>query len=114
MKKAIVASLLAVASVAPMARFAVAQTQVNLGSNAQQAAGGIQLAPAEYNDYNNAITQTAPQAKASALEAFLTKYPQSQVKNDVLQQLMLAYSQFDPGKTIDAADRLLQVDPNNL
>ncbi len=113
MKKAVIASLLAVASVAPVARFAVAQTQVNLGTNAQQA-GGIQLAPAEYNDYNNAITQSTPQAKASALEAFLTKYPQSQVKGDVLQQLMLAYSAFDPAKTVDSADRVLQVDPNNL
>ena len=27
---------------------------------------------------------------------------------------MLAYSSFDPVKTLDAADRLLQVDPNNL
>src|SRR5215469_420663 len=113
MKKAVVASLLAVASVAPVARFAVAQTQVNLGSNAQQA-GGVQMPPAEYNAYNNAITQTSPQAKASALEAYLTAYPQSQVKADVLQQLMLAYSAFDPAKTVDAADRLLQVDPNNL
>ena len=32
----------------------------------------------------------------------------------MLQQLMLAYSAFDPAKTLDAADRLLQVDPNNL
>jgi hypothetical protein len=32
----------------------------------------------------------------------------------VLEQLMLAYSAFDPAKTLDAADRLLQVDPNNL
>ena len=113
MKKAVVASLLAVASVAPVARFAVAQSQVNLGSNAQQA-GGIQMPPAEYNDYNNAITQSTPQTKAPALEAYLAKYPQSAVKADVLQQLMLAYSGFDPAKTIDAADRLLQVDPNNL
>ncbi len=27
---------------------------------------------------------------------------------------MLAYSTFDPAKSLDAADRLLQVDPNNL
>lgn len=113
MKKAVVASLLAVASVAPVARFAVAQSQVNLGSNAQQG-GGIQMPPAEYNDYNNAITQSTPQTKAPALEAYLAKYPQSAVKADVLQQLMLSYSAFDPAKTIDAADRLLQVDPNNL
>jgi hypothetical protein len=114
MKKAVVASLLAVASVASGARVAVAQTQVNLGSNAQQTGGGVTLPPAEYNDYTAAIGQSSPQAQAPALEQFLTKYPQSQVKNDVLQRLMLAYSAFDPAKTLDAADRLLQVDPNNI
>ena len=41
MKKVVVASLLAVASVAPVARMAVAQTQVNLGSNAQAAGAGF-------------------------------------------------------------------------
>jgi hypothetical protein len=114
MKKAVVASLLAVASVASGARVAVAQTQVNLGTNAQQTGGGVTLPPAEYNDYTAAIGQSSPQAQAPALEQFLTKYPQSQVKNDVLQRLMLAYSSFDPAKTLDAADRLLQVDPNNI
>ena len=114
MKKAVVASLLAVASVASGARVAVAQTQVNLGSNAQQTGGGITLPPAEYNDYTAAIGQSSPQAQASALEQYLQKYPQSQVKNDVLQRLMLAYSSFDPAKTLDAADRLLQVAPNNI
>jgi hypothetical protein len=93
----------------------VAQTQVNLGSNQQQpASGGVQMSPAEYNAYNSAITQTDPKAKASALEAYLTAYPQSAVKAATLEQLMLAYSGFDPAKTLDAADRLLQVDPNNL
>jgi hypothetical protein len=93
----------------------VAQTQVNLGSNQQQpASGGVQMSPAEYNAYNSAITQTDPKAKASALEAYLTAYPQSAVKAATLEQLMLAYSAFDPAKTLDAADRLLQVDPNNL
>ena len=118
MNKAVVASLLAVASVAPGARYAYSQTQVNLGSNAQQpaqaAAGGVQMSQAEYNAYNNAITQTTPQTKAPALEAYLTAYPQSAVKADVLQQLMVAYSGFDQAKTLDAADRLLQVDPTNL
>jgi len=114
MKKAVVASLLAVASVASGARVAVAQTQVNLGAKAQQTGGGVTLPPAEYNDYTAAIGQSSPQAQAPALEQYLTKYPQSQVKNDVLQRLMLAYSAFDPAKTLDAADRLLQVDPNNI
>src|SRR5271170_8019984 len=114
MKKAVVASLLAVAAFAGSARTAVSQTQVNLGTNAQSSNSGVQMSPAEYNAYNSAIGQTTPQAKASALEAYLTAYPQSSVKASVLEQLMGAYSTFDPAKTLDAADRLLQVDPNNL
>jgi hypothetical protein len=114
MKKVVVASLLAVAGMVSVAGSAVAQTQVNLGSNAQATSGGVQMSPAEYNAYNSAITQTDPKAKAAALEAYLTAYPQSSVKAAVLEQLMLAYSAFDPAKTLDAADRLLQVDPNNL
>jgi hypothetical protein len=115
MKKVVVASLLAVAGMACVVSTAVAQTQVNLGSNQQQpASGGVQMSAAEYNAYNSAITQTDPKAKAAALEAYLTAYPQSAVKGATLEQLMLAYSAFDPAKTLDAADRLLQVDPNNL
>jgi hypothetical protein len=114
MKKVVVASLLAVASVATVARVAVAQSQASPGANAQQAGGGVTLAPAEYNDYTAAIGQSSPQAAAPALEAFLAKYPQSQVKDDVLQRLMIAYSSFDPTKALDAGDRLLQVDPNNV
>ncbi len=118
MNKAVVASFLAVAALGSGARYAFSQSQVNLGSGSQQqpAAGGgqVQLSQAEYNDYNAAINQTTPQTKAPALEAYLTKYPQSPVKTDVLQQLMVAYSSFDPTKTLDAADRLLQVDPNNI
>jgi hypothetical protein len=114
MKKVVVASLLAVAGMVSVAGSAVAQTQVNLGSNAQATSGGVQMPPAEYNAYNSAITQTDPKAKAAALEAYLTAYPQSSVKAATLEQLMLAYATFDPAKTLDAADRLLQVDPNNL
>jgi hypothetical protein len=114
MKKVVVASLLAVASVAGVAGSVVAQTQVNLGSNAQAASGDVQLSPAEYKAYNDAISQSTPQTKAPALEQYLTAYPQSTLKATVLEQLMLAYSAFDPTKTLDAADRLLQVDPNNL
>ena len=102
MKKAVIASLLAVAGAVPLAHRATAQTQVSLGSGQQ--AGGVQLAPAEYNDYTAAVAQTTPQAQAAAFEAFLTKYPQSQVKTDVLQRLMAAYSSFDPAKTIGAVN----------
>src|SRR5260370_37182630 len=107
MKKAVVASLLAIAGMACVTGSVVAQTQVNLGSQ-QPAGGGVQMSPAEYNAYNSAITQTDPKAKASALEAYLTAYRQPAVKAGQLEQLMLAYSGFDPAKTLDAADRLMQ------
>ena len=110
MKKVLVASLLAVASVACIST-GVAQAPAAAPATG---AGQVQLGEKEYAAYNNAITQATPQTKAPALEAYLTAYPQSPVKTDVLQQLMLAYSGFDPAKTLDAADRLLQVDPNNL
>jgi hypothetical protein len=69
--------------------------------------------PAEYNAYTNAIGQSTPAAKAAAIEAFLTQYPNSVVKTDLLEQLMVAY-QGDPVKMLGAADRLLAVDPGNL
>ena len=114
MKKAVVVSLLVVASVTSVASIAVAQSQVDLGSNAQSSNGGVQMSPAEYAAYNNAITQTTPQTKAPALEAYLAAYPNSAVKAATLEQLMIAYSQFDPAKTLETADKLLAVDPNNL
>jgi len=70
--------------------------------------------PAEYNAYNNAVTQTDPKAKASASESFLQTYPQSIVKKTVLDGLIDAYATYDQAKTVDAAQRMLQVDPNHL
>jgi len=70
--------------------------------------------PAEYNAYNNAVTQTDPKAKASASESFLQTYPQSIVKKTVLDGLIDAYATYDQAKTVDAATRMLQVDANNL
>ena len=129
MKKIAIASLLAVATstlcAAPMlAAQAAAQpaqtTQPAAGAQpaGQQSAAGQQITikdPAEYNDYSNAISQSSPPAKAAAIEAFLTKYPNSVVKQDMLEQLMASYQQANNlDKTVDAANRLLQVDPNNL
>jgi tetratricopeptide (TPR) repeat protein len=71
--------------------------------------------PAEYNDYTNAVGQSTPAAKAAAIEAFLTKYPNSVVKNDLLETLMVTYQQAgDTDKTLATAQRVLQADPNNL
>ncbi len=70
--------------------------------------------PAEFNSYQNAITQTDMKAKASFSETFLTTYPNSIVKKTVMDGLVDAYATFDPVKTVDAATRFLQLDSNNL
>ncbi|HEY6935533.1 MAG TPA: hypothetical protein VI424_00195 [Terriglobales bacterium] len=71
--------------------------------------------PAEYNAYVGAIQQSNPQAKASALEAFLQQYPNSVMKTDALELLMATYEQAgDTAKMQATADRVLQADPNNL
>src|ERR1700755_215010 len=127
MKKIAIASLLAVATstlcAGPLVWAQAAppsQTQpAQPGAAGQQPAGqGQQITikdPAEYNDYSNAISQSSPAAKASAIEAFLTKYPNSVVKEEMLEQLMAAYhAQNNMDKTVDAAGRLLQTDPNTL
>ncbi|HVU45304.1 MAG TPA: hypothetical protein VHD85_04205 [Terracidiphilus sp.] len=82
---------------------------------AQANSGQISLPADQFNDYQTAVTQTDPAAKATGLENFLQKYPQTPVKNTVLDQLMDTYQQLNqPEKALGAATRLLQVDPNNM
>jgi tetratricopeptide (TPR) repeat protein len=71
--------------------------------------------PAEYNAYVGAVQQQDPAAKISGLEAFLTQYPNSVMKEDALEILMGTYQQKgDVAKMGDAAKRLLTVNPNNV
>jgi hypothetical protein len=71
--------------------------------------------PAEFNSYQMATSQTDPHTKASQLEGFLRSYPQSVVKQAVLDMLVDTYQGLsDPDKTLSAASRLLEMDPNNL
>ena len=71
--------------------------------------------PSEYNAYVGAVQQQDPAAKISGLEAFLTQYPNSVMKEDALELLMGAYQQTNNGaKMMDTVQKLLQVDPNNL
>jgi hypothetical protein len=71
--------------------------------------------PAEYNAYVGAVQQSDPAAKISGLEAFLTQYPNSVMKEDALEILMGTYQQKgDPDKMGDTAQRLLQLNPNNV
>jgi len=106
MKKIVFASVMALASmslVTPML-------------HAQEQSGTISIKdPAEFNAYQMFSTQTDPKAKAAAGEQFLTQYPQSVVKSAVLDSLIDTYQQLqDADKTLGAASRLLQVDPNNM
>jgi hypothetical protein len=111
MKKVVFASVLALATTtlgaAPMMIYAQDQ-------GAQ--AGQITIKdPAEYNAYTNAVGQSTPAAKATAIEDFLQKYPNSVVKTDMLEALMAAYQQGgDMANTLKTANTLLAVDPNNL
>ena len=112
MKKVALASLLAIAT------SMLCATPIALAQAAAGGGGAQQITikdPAEYNDYSNAISQSSPAAKASAIEAFLTKYPNSVVKVSMLEELLAAYqAQNNMDKTVDTAGRVLQADPNNL
>ena len=71
--------------------------------------------PAEYNAYVGAVGQTDPNAKISGLEAFLTQYPNSVMKEDALELLMGAYQQAgNQQKTADTAQKVLAANPCNL
>ena len=70
--------------------------------------------PAEYNAYVGAVQQQDAAAKVSGLEAFLTQYPNSVMKEDALELLMGSYQQANNmAKVIDTANRLLAVNPDN-
>ena len=106
MKKLVFASVLALASIslvcAPTLR-AQDSDQITIKD------------PVEYNAYQMATTQSDPKAKAAALESFVQTYPQSVVKQAVLDQLVDLYQGLnDDDKELSVTTRLLQVDPANL
>jgi len=82
--------------------------------------------PGEYNAYVGAVQQTDAAAKVSGLEAFLTQYPNSVMKEDALELLMAAYQQvlsqaktpdqqtFNQTKMLETGQKVLQVNPCNL
>jgi hypothetical protein len=106
MKKLVLASAMALASIslvsAPTLR-AQGSDQITIQN------------PAEFNAYQQATSQTDPTAKAKALEDFLTAYPQSVVKKNVLDDLMDTYQQAGKiDEELSAASRILQIDPNYM
>jgi hypothetical protein len=69
--------------------------------------------PAEYNAYVSAVDPAKDaNAKISGLEAFLTQYPNSVMKNQALEILMSTYQQAgNTKKTLETASKLLAADP---
>jgi len=96
--------------------FAIAGTVVPQAAGQAAAPQKPQIKdPAEYNAYVNAVQQSDPAAKAQAIEAFLQTYPNTVMKEDALVSLMGAYQQAgNAQKTVDTANRVLQVNPNNI
>ena len=119
MKKVVLATFLACVLIASGLPFANAQDAAPAAAPAPAAPAAAactapQMAAPEYAVYNNANTQTDPKAKAAAFEQYLTQFPQSAVKETVLETVMALYSTYDAAKTLDAADRLLQVNPQSM
>ena len=106
MKKLVFASAMALASM----------SLISAPALRAQDSGQITIQdPAEFNAYQNATTQADPAQKCTALESFLKTYPQTVAKKAALDQLIDSY-QATGNQTgmLDAATRLLQVDPGNM
>ncbi len=109
MKKIVLAMLL-VAAVTAVAQTGAAPTQTTPPQQKKEIKD-----PAEYNAYVGAVEQKDPAAKVSGLEAFLTQYPNSVMKEDALELLMGAYEQTgNAAKTQETAKKVLLANPCNL
>jgi len=119
MKKVLLALFLACAVLASGMPFASAQGAAAPAAAAAAPPAGAAaacppMADPEYKSYTDAMNQTAPAAKAAAIEAYLAAFPQSCVKAPTLVFLMLSYYQAgNAAKVITSADQVLQLDPNN-
>ena len=118
MKKIVLAMLL-VAAVTAVAQTAPAPAQAAPQPTAAPSPAAPQKKeikdPAEYNAYVGAVQQKDAAAKVSGLEAFLTQYPNSVMKEDALELLMGAYQQTgNQAKTLETAQKVLLANPCNL
>lgn len=88
---------------------------LSVGMYAMQTSQKVIKDPAEYNAYITALNAQDAEARAAAMEAFISQYPASVVKVDALEQAMAAYQQTDNSSKVgQTAERLLQIDPANI
>ena len=116
--KTILLTVVLGATLAAMAQDAQQPAQGQSAAPAGQAAPASQAPvikdPAEYNAYVAAVQAKDANAKISGLEAFLTQYPNSVMKNQALEILMGTYQQANnPKKTIETAQKLVAADTCN-
>jgi hypothetical protein len=114
--KTILLSVVLGVTVVAVAQDTAQPAQGQSGAPAQgQAQGPVIKDPAEYNAYVAAVQQKDANAKISGLEAFLTQYPNSVMKNQALELLMGTYQQAGNGKkTMETAAKLVAVDTCNM
>ena len=71
--------------------------------------------PAEYEAYIKVVQTVNPTERPQAAERFLYQYPNSVVKPDVLELLLLSYQQLkNEDEAVRTAERLLDCEPANL
>jgi len=69
----------------------------------------------EYDAYNAMVTEKDPDKKISLAEAFLQKFPTSDFKSGAYLTEMQVYAQLNKtDQAVDAAKKVLGVDPDNL
>src|SRR5579862_6461797 len=112
----VAASAVAQSTAAPaQGQPATPPAQGQAAAPAGQAAAPVIKDPAEYNAYVGAIQQSDANAKISGLEAFITQYPNSVMKNQALEILMGTYQQAgNAKKTMDTATKLVTADTCNV
>jgi hypothetical protein len=115
MKKILVTVVLGVAIAAAAQTTPPAQQPPATQPAAPAAQAPVIKDPAEYNAYVGAVQQTDPNAKISGLEAFITQYPNSVMKNQALEILMGTYQQANNiQKALDTAAKLVASDSCNV
>jgi len=118
MKKVVIASVLAIASAGMFCSMPALALPGGFAAQSSSGSTPGQITiknPAEYNAYQNAMSQSSPAAKAAAIEQFLKQYPNSVVKKSMMEQLVAAYrAAGNTEKTLEAAKQLLTVEPDNI
>ena len=95
--------------------FAVAQVAAQTTAQTTAQTRSSFANPAEYDAYMAALNTADPARRATAMEVFIAWYPGSVLKTEALEQAVAAWqAASQPAKADVIAQRLLQVDPDNV